>query len=140
MKRHHHFIFHLSVIVTGSLIGIALGLLYYYDLERHFISQAAQVITPRQHLYEQAHKKGLDAELLNRIVSCESHWKMVKNPKSSAYGYFQILDRTEQGTPYYLQGKSKTDPFVNIDMGIYLFEHYGWLPWTESKPCWGWKI
>lgn len=121
-------------------MGVSLGLLYYYDLEQYFLAKAAQEITPRQYLSLRAEEEGLDYDLLNQIIKCESNWRMVKNAKSSAFGYFQILDRTEQGTPYYLQGKSKTDPYVNIDMGIYLYDRYGWQPWTESKPCWGWKL
>ena len=137
MKRHHHFIFHLAVLVVGSLIAISAALLYYYDLEQYFLAQASSEITPKQYFYQKAEEEGLNVDLLNRIITCESHWRMVQNAKSSAFGYFQILDRTERSTPYYLQGKTKKDPYDNIDMGLYLFKRYGWQPWTESKPCWG---
>jgi soluble lytic murein transglycosylase-like protein len=137
MQRHHHFIFHLTVGLIGGMVALALGLLYYYDLQDHFLAQAANEITPRQYMHFRAAEEGLDADLLDHIIRCESGWRMVQNSKSSAYGYFQIIDGTEKGTPQYKAGLRKTDPYVNIDMGIYLYQRSSWLPWLESKPCWG---
>jgi hypothetical protein len=62
---------------------------------------------------------------------------MVQNKKSTAYGYFQILDGTERLTPQYRAGLRKTDPYVNIDMAIFLYGKYGTIPWMESRICWG---
>lgn len=137
MKRHHHFIFHLCVLTIGGLIAIAIGLLYYYDLEEHFLVKAAETLTPKEYLKKRAIEEGLDYTLLHRIVVCESHWRMTKNHKSSAYGYFQIIDGTERTTSQYQEGLRKFDPYVNIDMGVELFKRSGSSPWNESKPCWG---
>lgn len=94
-------------------------------------------IPPREYLLRRAEERGYDAELLNRIVFCESRWRMVENAKSTASGYFQILDGTEKLTPQYKAGLRKADPYVNIDMAIYLYGKYGTIPWTESRACWG---
>lgn len=91
---------------------------------------------PREYLQEQADARGLDAELLNRIAFCESQWRMVNNRQSTAFGYFQIVDGTEQLTPEYREGLSKTDPYVNIDMALSLYEKYGTAPWHASRHCW----
>jgi hypothetical protein len=138
MKRHHHFIFHTTFLTLFGLIIIGLGLLWYYSVEQKYIALAKEIMTPREYLTLQAEAYDLNPELLHRIVECESKWKMVQNKKSSAFGYFQILDRTERSTPQYKAGYSKTDPYVNIDMGVYLFSRYGSQPWNESKPCWWW--
>ncbi len=91
---------------------------------------------PREYLRRQVEAKGYDVDLFNRIVFCESKWRMVPNKQSTAFGYFQILDGTEKLTPQYRAGLRKTDPYVNIDMAISLYEKYGTIPWTESQGCW----
>lgn len=106
-----------------------------YDLERQDIASSIKP-TPKGYLRVRAEEEGVDADLLNRIATCESRWHMVQNKKSTAFGYFQILDGTEKLTPQYREGLRKDDPYVNIDMAIFLFKKYGTLPWTESMPCW----
>ncbi len=91
---------------------------------------------PRSYLREKAAEKGFDADLLERIAHCESNWRMVKNEKSTAVGFFQILDGTEKLTPQFKNGLSKDDPYVNIDMALALYEKYGTIPWYESRDCW----
>jgi len=92
---------------------------------------------PRAYLRERAAALGFDADLLERIAHCESNWRMVKNKKSTAMGFFQILDGTERLTPQYKNGLSKEDPYVNIDMALSLYAKYGTIPWYESRACWG---
>ena len=138
MKSGHHLVYHSSILTILSLFAISLGLLYYAEIEQAYIAHAQTLISPRQYLKYRADEMNLNYTLLERIVHCESSWKMVQNKKSSAYGYFQILDRTEASTPQYKEGLRKFDPYANIDMGIYLFDRYGWQPWTESRPCWYW--
>lgn len=94
-------------------------------------------IPPREYLFRRAEEYGYDTNLLNRIAFCESRWRMVQNTKSTAYGYFQILDGTEKLTPQYKAGLSRMDPYVNIDMAVFLYGKYGTIPWTESRGCWG---
>ncbi len=91
---------------------------------------------PRAYLRTKAKEKGFDPDLLERIAHCESSWRMVKNQKSTAVGFFQILDGTERLTPQYKNGLSKEDPYVNIDMALALYEKYGTIPWYESRDCW----
>lgn len=91
---------------------------------------------PREYLKQKAEELGYSYALLNRIAYCESHWRMVKNRRSSAYGYFQIIDSTERMTPQYKMGLRKSDPYVNIDMALYLYGKQGTLPWLASRRCW----
>jgi hypothetical protein len=91
---------------------------------------------PREYLRKRAAEKGFDADLLEKIAHCESNWRMVKNRKSTAVGFFQILDGTEKLTPQFKNGLSKDDPYVNIDMALALYEKYGTIPWYESRDCW----
>lgn len=137
MKRHHHFLFHLTVGLFGSMVALTLGLLYYYDLQEYYLAKASTFTPPREYLRIRAAEEGLDYKKLDHIIRCESGWRMVKNARSSAFGYFQIIDGTEKTTPQYQAGLRKTDPYVNIDMGIYLYKRHSWLPWVESKSCWG---
>ena len=104
----------------------------------HFVAtdQLPELPTPRAYLIEECEERGCDFALLDAIVTCESKWIMVQNRQSSAHGYFQILDSTERGTPQYEAGRRKTNPYANIDMGVYLYERYGTSPWNESKACW----
>jgi hypothetical protein len=91
---------------------------------------------PREYLKKKAEQKGYDYELLQRIAFCESRWRMTKNKNSTAFGFFQIVDGTERITPQYKAGLRKTDPYVNIDMALYLYGKYRTLPWLASRSCW----
>ena len=91
---------------------------------------------PKEYLFDRATEKGLDYNVLERIAFCESNWRMVQNKKSSAYGFFQIIDGTERHTPSYKNGDRKYDAQANIDMAVYLYDRYGVYPWAESRPCW----
>lgn len=115
----------------GSFTGLIQGL-----EEQRQDAGGALPIPPKEYLRLRAEKAGVSYALLNRIAYCESHWRMVDNKKSTASGYFQILDGTEQLTPQYRGGLRKTDPYVNIDMAISLYKKYGTIPWVESQGCW----
>lgn len=91
---------------------------------------------PREYLRIRSGEYGYDGNLLNDIAYCESKWRMVPNSKSTAFGYFQILDGTERMTPQYALGMRKDDPYANIDMALWLYGKFGTLPWLESKGCW----
>lgn len=130
----------LVLLLAAALTSNVTIALAGYDLDR--AEQQAQLalsqVEPRAYLYRVASERRLDYPLLERIAHCESSWRMVRNSQSSAYGYFQILDATERHTPQYKEGRRKFDPIANIDMAVYLFERYGSMPWSESRPCWGW--
>ena len=96
-------------------------------------------LSPRVYLAEMCLEKGCEFALLDSIVWCESKWKMVSNGTSSAHGYFQILDGTEATTPQYAEGKTKYDPYHNVEMGVFLWERDGVNPWRESEGCWQWR-
>ncbi len=133
------FIVVISFITIIALQMLALALLYYQDIIDKNQRFAQASTTPKQYLWAQTQERNLPHDLLYEIIDCESNWRMQKNNTSSAYGFFQILDRTESYTPQFQAGLRKTDPFVNIDMGLYLYETYGSSPWLESRKCWGWK-
>ena len=128
--------------MTNALLGVVTALLVtLYGGIGFLYTTASQVdlATPRDYMQQQCEERDCDFALLDAIVTCESKWIMVQNSVSSAYGYFQILDSTERGTPQYEAGRRKTNPYANIDMGIYLYERYGTSPWNESKACWSWR-
>lgn len=105
------------------------------------VAGANEDLTPRQWLNLIGARTERDAKLLDKIAQCESGWKMVKNSTSSAFGYFQIIDSTERGTPQYKQGERKSDPMTNIEMALYLYyDAGGQAHWNESKGCWGKKL
>lgn len=119
----------------ASVDGVFTGLIKDLEVQRTNAGGALP-IPPREYLRLRSEQAGVDYDLLNHIAYCESHWRMVDNAKSTASGYFQILDGTEQLTPQYRAGLRKTDPYVNIDMAISLYQKYGTIPWTESQSCW----
>ena len=125
-------------ISLGVTLLVFVFLLMYGSIGVLFTTQNATALplTPREYLYEQCVAPDCNALLLDKIAQCESQWRMVKNSVSTAYGYFQILDGTEATTPQWKEGKRKFDPYVNVDMGIFLFESRGSNPWNESKHCW----
>lgn len=106
------------------------------DLENQDMRAASLKPFPREYLKLRSEEEGLNYRLLDRIAYCESKWRMVKNSRSSAYGYFQIIDGTERLTNAYQEGHRKEDPYANIDMAIHLYEKYGTIPWASSRPCW----
>lgn len=117
-----------SLIVVGAAIVGVTGL--------SASAAEPEPLTPREYLREQCQSPDCDFLLLDTIIDCESGWQMVKNRRSSAYGYFQILDSTEATTPQYKGGLRKHDPYINLDMGLYLYETRGSNPWNASKGCW----
>jgi hypothetical protein len=119
----------------ASVDGSFTGLIQDLEAQRKDAGGALP-IPPREYLRLRAEQTGVNYALLNRIAYCESHWRMVENKKSTASGYFQILDGTEQLTPQYREGLRKTNPYANIDMAIFLYEKYGTIPWMESQDCW----
>jgi hypothetical protein len=129
-------IFRLALLTISGLLFIGLSLFYEHMMAKHYLTFAAEQIHPRLYLQEQAKQRDLPFALLDRIVWCESHWQMKANSRSTAYGYFQILDNTETTTPQYRAGLRKFDAFTNIEMGLYLFEKHGAQPWHESRSCW----
>ena len=102
--------------------------------------QVEVALTPRNYLIDKCGKlPNCDFTLLDAIITCESSWHMVQNAQSSAFGYFQIIDATERGTPQYAEGLRKVNPYTNLDMGLYLYQRYGASPWSESRGCWYWQ-
>jgi len=136
-RTNPFFIIVICFISIISLQLLAAALLYYQQIIDENLQFAEAATTPKQYLWEQTQKRGMDYDLLYTIIDCESRWRMVKNDTSTAYGFFQILDRTEKYTPQYTRGERKFDPFTTIDMGIYLYTKYGTSPWQESRKCWG---
>ncbi len=95
------------------LVGIALFVLQMSSFEKA-VSQELKVNTLKQITF---HKMNYDFEqfyCLDEIVYKESRWNYkAKNPKSSAFGLFQILKSKEK------------DPIKQIDLGLkYLDRRY----------------
>jgi hypothetical protein len=129
----YHIYHYLWIAAIGLLLGFnALGVcaLVLQSPTPHILPP------PKQYLAQVCQEQGCDFALLYAIVECESGWRMVKNTQSSAFGFFQIIDGTETTTPQYAQGQRKYDPYVNIDMGVYLYQQRGTNPWLSSRACW----
>ena len=124
----------LLILLTLAALQASAGYLTFVS-RTHF----TPFPTPREYMKAQCEARGCDFALLDAIVTCESKWILVQNSQSSAFGYFQILDSTERTTPQYQAGRRKTNPYANIDMGIFLYESRGTNPWNESKACWLWR-
>lgn len=125
-------------VSLGLMLVVFVFLIMYGSIGVLFTTSNASALppTPKEYLYTQCTEPECNALLLDKIATCESQWRMVKNSVSTAYGYFQILDGTEATTPQWKEGRRKFDPYTNIDMAIYLFETRGSNPWNESKHCW----
>lgn len=127
-----------AVIATAATSVFSLNFTGIFLLQANPFAVAPFVPppAPREYLAQQCQEYNCDFTLLDSIIFCESTWRMVQNTRSSAYGYFQIIDGTEKTTPQYAAGERKFDPYSNIDMGIYLYQTRGTNPWNESRGCW----
>lgn len=95
-------------------------------------------LTPRQKLHLTMGLSELESDLLDRVATCESGWKMVPNSDgSSAYGYFQIIASTERMTPQYSAGGDRHNPNDNVEMAVWLYKEGGGIEhWYPSEGCW----
>jgi hypothetical protein len=86
----------------------------------------------------------VDEPVMAEIASCESHFKqfgadgqVVKNPKSSAVGIFQIMSSIHST---FADEKLGLDIYTiqgNLAYAKYLYSKDGTAPWNASKSCWG---
>lgn len=77
------------------------------------------------------------------IAGCESGFRqfsqdgsVLKNPKSSASGVFQIMSSIHS-VPALKMGMDIMTARGNINYARYLYDHQGTAPWNASKDCWG---
>lgn len=94
-------------------------------------------LTPRQYLY--LFNDPRTAKKIDKIAWCESRWEMVQNKSSSAFGYCQFLTSTWKTTLNRMgienSTELRTDPFMNVDACVWLYEHDGIRHWLESQDC-----
>jgi hypothetical protein len=84
-----------------------------------------------------------EVERAMQILECESHGDpRAKNPRSSAAGLFQFLQRTWDGAarhldlPSYAEG-GPYDPAANVEAAAWLVEEgSGWRHWTCAPRSW----
>lgn len=93
-------------------------------------------------MVSEASRLGVDPNLANRIIWCESRWNFnAKNPNSTAHGLFQIIDGTwdhaigkmgEKATIMY----SRNNAYNNLEVGIWLLANEGTKHWNSTQGCW----
>src|SRR6185312_669120 len=90
-----------------------------------------------------------DKPVMVEIARCESQFRqfdekgnVLKNPKSSAVGIFQIMYSIHDSAAKSM----KDDDFNGLDINTvpdnvkyaeYLYDTQGTTPWNASKACWG---
>jgi soluble lytic murein transglycosylase-like protein len=86
-------------------------------------------------------KYGVDYELARAIINCESGFdRTVKNPSSSASGYWQFINGTWSSTIKRMglpADTDKHDPVYSMQAGAWLLANDGSHHWDASKQCWG---
>lgn len=80
-------------------------------------------------LINRALELNVDPSLAEDIIVCESGGQpFIKNPYSSAHGYFQIIDSTALRA-------IRDMPELNLEIGLRLLKKDGTRHWEESKSC-----
>ena len=93
------------------LVGIALFVLQMSSFEKA-VSQELKVNTLKQITFHKMNYSFKEFYCLDELLHKESRWNYkAKNPKSSAFGLFQMIGNKEQ------------DPIKQIDKGLRYIEH-----------------
>ncbi len=106
------------------------------------LSNAPAVMPQAQTVKEYVEIYFADAPVMVDIARCESQFRqfdkkgnVLKNPKSSAVGIFQVMssihveDAKDKGMDIYsIEG--------NLEFARHLYEEKGTKPWNASKACW----
>jgi hypothetical protein len=105
---------HRGLLARCTLVGIALFVAQFLGLERAE-SQELRINTLKQITFHKMDYSFKEFYCLDELLHKESRWNYkAKNPKSSAFGLFQMLNNKEQ------------DPIKQIDKGLKYIEHrYG---------------
>jgi hypothetical protein len=84
-----------------------------------------------------------DEPVMAEIASCESHFKqlnadgsVVKNPRSSAVGVFQVMASIHAAGAKANLGLDIYTLEGNAAYARYLYDTQGTAPWNASKACW----
>jgi hypothetical protein len=105
---------HRGLLARCTLVGIALFVAQFVSLERAE-SQELRINTLKQITFHKMNYSFKEFYCLDELLHKESRWNYkAKNPKSSAFGLFQMIGNKEQ------------DPIKQIDKGLRYIEHrYG---------------
>jgi len=103
-----------GLLARCTLVGIALFVAQFLGLERAE-SQELRINTLKQITFHKMDYSFKEFYCLDELLHKESRWNYkAKNPKSSAFGLFQMIGNKEQ------------DPIKQIDKGLKYIEHrYG---------------
>ena len=103
-----------GLLARCTLVGIALFVTQFVSLERAE-SQELRINTLKQITFHKMNYSFKEFYCLDELLHKESRWNYkAKNPKSSAFGLFQMLNNKEK------------DPIKQIDKGLKYIEHrYG---------------
>lgn len=127
-------------------LGIALAISAALNGSSFQSSALPPIMPEAQTVEEYVRAYFADVPVMAAIASCESQFKhfnkdgtVVKNPKSTAIGAFQIMSSIHDPIADKL-GLDITTIQGNAAYARYLYDKQGTKPWNASKACWGKSI
>lgn len=137
-------------LAVGILIGIAVAIpLIVWAYSKFGISEAIvfetstpELPSPQEYLKQEAEKLGIDFDLADRIVECESGWQEKICNRTygcgSGQGLFQLIPSTVRHVSQKMGREiDPFNPYDNIDAGLWLIKNEGLQHWRPySGACW----
>jgi hypothetical protein len=126
-------------------IGIALAVTAFLgSFESNDSRIILQPFASAQTVEEYVRDYFVDEPVMIAIASCESQFrhsdkdgKILKNPKSSAVGVFQIMSSIHASNANKNLGLDISTIEGNAAYARHLYEKSGTKPWKASQGCWG---
>lgn len=143
----HTFILILTAFLVGIGIGFAIGRFGGQPVERSILlrdcvitAQSVPVFFEHQVLADVVYEETGSYQLypiMNDIIFCESSWMATaQNPKSTAYGYCQMIDSTKEMIENNIGEIDWDDKESQLTACVWLLDNYGTDPWLASYNCW----
>lgn len=125
-------------------LGIALALSSVLGGSSAQAAAQPQVMPQAQTVQQYVQTYFADEPVMIAIAGCESHDRqydadgnVLKNPRSSAVGVFQIMASIHATSADDNFGLNINTLQGNAAYARYLYDKEGTAPWNNSKSCWG---